>query len=115
MRRLRTYASGGHFIAPSNSMLFLSHVRFPWTPSRSSLGALRVRLDGPGPLFDARAAQIRVGVLFFVCAKIVTLSFMHGLRTYVPSVDTGRRGDLSLLRRLRRSACAFYFIFVVLK
>ena len=66
MRRLRTYALGGHFVAPHKSMLFLSHLGSPWAPFRSSLETLRACLDVRGPLFAAQAAQIRVGVLFYI-------------------------------------------------
>ena len=65
MRRRVTYALGGHFIAPHKSMLFLSYLGVPGGPLWSSLGALRARVDVLASLFDAQAAQIRVGVLFY--------------------------------------------------
>ena len=84
MRRRATYALAGHFIAPHKSMLFLSHLGVPGDPFWSSLGLLRARVDILAALFDAQAAQIRVGVLFF-CVKIDTLPFMRRLRTYATS------------------------------
>ena len=105
MRRRVTYALGGHFIAPHKSMLFLSYLDVPGGFFWSSLGALRARFDVLASLFDAQAAQIRVGVLFyFSVQKMDTLSFMRRLRTYAPSLDPGHCGDRSLMRRLRRSA-----------
>ena len=64
MRRLRTYALGGHFIAPHKSMLFLSYLGVPGESFWSTLGLLRARVNVLAALFDAQAAQIRVGVLF---------------------------------------------------
>ena len=66
MRRRVTYAFGGHFIAPHKSMLFLSYLGLPGGPLWISLGALRARFDFLAFLFDAQAAQIRVGVIFYV-------------------------------------------------
>ena len=61
---------GGHFIAPYKSILFLSHLGSLGALFRSSLGALRARLDVRGALFTAQAAQIRVGVCFyFLCSN----------------------------------------------
>ena len=85
MRRRVTYALGGHFIAPHKSMLFLSYLGFPGDPLWSSLVLLRVPFDVVASLFDAQAAQIRVGVLFYFCAETDTLSFMCRLRTYAAS------------------------------
>ena len=64
MRRRATYASGGHFIAPHESILFVSYLGAPGESFRSSLGLLRMYVDVLAALFDAQAAQIRVGVLF---------------------------------------------------
>ena len=48
-------------------------------------------------LVDAQAAQIRVGVIFYVFAfKTDTSSFMRRLRTYAPSMIPWRCGGLSL-------------------
>ena len=68
MRRRVTYALGGHFIAPHKSMLFLSYLGVPGESFWSSLGLLRVCVDVLAALFDAQAAQIRVGVLFYFSA-----------------------------------------------
>ena len=62
MRRRATYALGGHFIAPHKSMLFMSYSRGSGEAFWSSLGLLRMTVDGLASLFDAQAAQIRVGV-----------------------------------------------------
>ena len=62
MRRRVTYAFGGHFIAPNKSMLFLSYLKFSGEFFLSSLGLLRMHVDVLAALFDAQAAQIRVGV-----------------------------------------------------
>ena len=68
MRRRATYAFGGHFIAPHKSMLFLSYLGVPGESYWSSLALLRARVDVLAALFDAQAAQIRVGVLLtFLC------------------------------------------------
>ena len=56
----------GHFIAPHKSMLFLSYLGDPGESFWSSLGLLRARVDVLAALFDAQAAQIRVGVLFLI-------------------------------------------------
>ncbi len=64
MRRRVTYAFGGHCIAPHKSTLFLSYLGVPGESFWSSLGALRSRFDVLASLFDAQAAQIRVGVIF---------------------------------------------------
>ena len=64
MRRRATYAFGGHFIAPHKSMLFLSYLGVPGESCWSSLALLRARVNVLAALFDAQAAQIRVGVLF---------------------------------------------------
>ena len=88
MRRRATYAFGGHFIAPHTSMLFLSYLGVPGESFWSSLGYLRARVNVLAALFDAQAAQIRVGVLFYFCVKIDTLSFMRRLRTYAASLDS---------------------------
>ncbi len=64
MRRRVTYALGGHFIAPHKSMLFLSYLGVSGEALWSTLGLLRARVNGLAALFDAQAAQIRVGVLF---------------------------------------------------
>ena len=86
MRRPVTYAFGGPFIALHKSMLFLSYLRVPGESFWNTVGLFRVRVDVLASLFDAQAAQIRVGVLFeFVCAKTDTLSFMRRLRTYAAS------------------------------
>ena len=67
MCRRITYAFGGHFIAPhkSTSMLFLSYLGIPGESFWSSLGYLRARVNVLAALFDAQAAQIRVGGLFY--------------------------------------------------
>ena len=87
MRRRITYAIDGHSIAPHKSMLFLSYSGVPEESFWSSLGLLRVRIDVLAALFDAQAAQIRVGVLSFF-TRIDTLSFMRRLRTYATSWDS---------------------------
>ena len=69
MRRRATYAFGGHFIAPHKSMLFLSYLGAPGESIWSTLGLLRMRVDVLAALFDAQAAQIRVGVLFYFLCK----------------------------------------------
>ena len=70
LRRRVTYALGGHFIAPHKSMLILSYLGDPGEAFWSSLGLLRARVDDSTALFDAQAAQIRVGVLFlFIMQK----------------------------------------------
>ena len=65
MRRRATYAFGGHFIAPHKSMLFLSYLGVSGESIWSILGILRMRVDVLAALFDAQAAQIRVGVFFY--------------------------------------------------
>ena len=65
MRRRATYAFGGHFIAPHKSMLFLSYSGVSGESFWSSLGVLRMHVDVLAALFDAQAAQIRVGVIFY--------------------------------------------------
>ena len=65
MRRRATYAFGGHFIAPHKSMLFLSYLGVPGESWWSSFGVLRLHVDVLTALFDAQAALIRVGVLFY--------------------------------------------------
>ena len=50
-------------------MLFLSHLGVPGGPFWSSLGALRARFAVLASLFDAQAAQIRVGVFCFFVQK----------------------------------------------
>ena len=47
-------------------MLFLSYLGVPGGPFWSSLAALRARFDVLAFLFDAPAAQIRVGVFFLL-------------------------------------------------
>ena len=47
-------------------MLFLSYLGVPGESFWSSLGLLWISVDGLAALFDAQAAQIRVGVLFFL-------------------------------------------------
>ena len=70
LRRLCTYAMGGHFIvAVHNSFLFLSRLGCSGASFRSSLGALWARLVVRGPLFAAQAVQIRVCVLFHFVVK----------------------------------------------
>ena len=89
MRRRVTYAFGGHFIAPHKSMLFLSYLGIPGESFWSSLGYLRARVNVLAALFDAQAAQIRVGVLFiFFYAKTFILVSMRRLRTYAASLDS---------------------------
>ena len=88
MRRRATYAFGGHFIASHKSMLFLSYLGVSGESRWSSFGFLRLHGDVFTALFDAQAAQIRVGVLFyFFVQKTDTLSFMRRLRTYAASFD----------------------------
>ena len=113
MRRRVTYAFGGHFIAPHKPVLFLSYLGIPGESFWSSLGMLRVRVDVLAALFDAQAAQIRVGVLFyFLCKKKKdTLYFTHRLRTYASPGCGLMSWHLYLMRRLRRSASVAYFIF----
>ena len=51
-------------------MLILSYLGDPGEAFWSSLGLLRARVDDSAALFDAQAAQIRVGVLFlFIMQK----------------------------------------------
>ena len=97
MRRRVTYDLGGHFKAPHKSMLFLSYLSVPGGHFRSSLGALRARFDVLASLFDAQAAQIRVGVLFYffvqkytpylLCAGCVHTLIMELLTLRRPLVD----------------------------
>ena len=49
-------------IAPHKSMFFLSYLGVPGESFWSSLGLLRVCVDVLASLFDAQAAQFRVGV-----------------------------------------------------
>ena len=72
MRRRATYAFGGHFIVPHKSMLFLSYLGAPGESWWSSLGLLRMHVDVLATLFDAQAAQIRVGVLFYFFVQKMT-------------------------------------------
>ena len=72
MRRRATYAFGGHFIAPHKSMLFLSYLGVPWESLWSSFGVLRLHVDVLTALFDAQAALIRVGVLFYFFMQKMT-------------------------------------------
>ena len=72
MRRRVTYALGGHFIAPHKSMLFLSYLGVPGESWWSSFGLLRMHGDVLTALFDAQAAQIRVGVLFYFFVQKLT-------------------------------------------
>ena len=89
MRRRATYAFGGHFIASHKSMLFLLYSRVPGESFWSWLGLLRMTFVGLAALFDAQAAQIRVGVLFsFLCTQIYTSTFMRRLHTYAASLDS---------------------------
>ena len=111
MRRRVTYALGGHFIAPHKSMLFLSYVGVPGESFWSSLGLLQARVNVLAALFDAQAAQIRVGVLFIFFAKTGTLYFMRRLRTYAAPGCGLMSWHLYLMRRLRRSTVVSYFIF----
>ena len=80
MRRRATYAFGGHFIAPHKSMLFLSYLGVPGESWWSSFGLPRMHGDVLTALFDAQAAQIRVGGLLLI--------FMRRLRTYTTSWDS---------------------------
>ena len=89
MRRRVTYALGGHFIAPHKSMLFLSYLGVPGGPFWSSLGALRARFDVLASLFDAQAAQIRVGVLFYFPCKNKHISF-YAQAAYIRAIGGSR-------------------------
>ena len=89
MRRLRTSALGGHFIAPHKSMLFLSYLGVPGGPFWSSLGALRARFDVLASLFDAQAAQIRVGVLFIFLCKNRHIIF-YAQAAYIRAIGGSR-------------------------
>ena len=66
MRKRVTHAFGGHFI---ESIVLLSYVGVPGDYFRSSWGALRPRFDVLAALFDAQAAQFRVGILCFLKQK----------------------------------------------
>ena len=72
MRRRATYAFGGHFIAPHKSMLFLSYLGVPGESWWCSFGVLRLHVDVLTALFDAQAAQIRVGVFFYFFVQKMT-------------------------------------------
>ena len=116
MRRHVTYALGGHFIALHKSMLFLSGLGVSLDSLAVPLVDLRTSLDVPASLFDAQAAQIRVGVLFSLfCVRMDSSTFMRRLRTYATSVDTVHFRELSLMRRLRRSVSVSYFNVFVFK
>ena len=105
MRRRVTYALGGHFIAPHKSMLFLSYLEVPGESFWSTLGLLRARVNVLAALFDAQAAQIRVGVLFFLCknrhlifdAQAAYIRAIIGFRTLRrPLVDGRLRRSVSV-------------------
>ena len=92
MRRCVIYALGGHFIAPHKSMLFLSYLGVPGESFWSSLGFLRASVNVLAALFDAQAAQIRVGVLlqkqapYILCAGCV-----HTRHWWIPgTAETAR-------------------------
>ena len=89
MRRLRTYALSDHFIAPYKSMLFLSYLGVPGGPLWSSLEALRARFDVLASLFDAQAAQIRVGVLFYFLCKNRHIIF-YAQAAYIRAIGGSR-------------------------
>ena len=75
MRGRATYASGGHFIAPHKSILFMSYLGVPGESFWSSLGMSRTHDEVLTALFYAQAAQIRVGVLFSDVVQEYTESF----------------------------------------
>ena len=89
MRRRVTYAFGGHFIAPHKSMLFLSYLEVPGGPLWSSLGVIRPRFDVLASLFDAQAAQIRVGVLFYILCKDRHIIF-YAQAAYIRAIGGSR-------------------------
>ena len=89
MRRRVTYAFGGHFIAPHKSMLFLSYLGVPGGPFWSFLGALRAHVDVLVSLFDAQAAQIRVGVLFYFWCKNKHIIF-YAQAAYIRAIGGSR-------------------------
>ena len=89
MRRRVTYAVGGHFIALHKSMLFLFYLGVTGESFWSSLGLLRMHVDVLAALFDAQAAQIRVGVLFiffmFLCSNRRIIFYAQA--AYIRAID----------------------------
>ena len=65
MRRLRTYALGGHFIEPYIFMLILTYLDSPGASLWSLWGTLRAFPGVRGLIFYAQAAWIRVGGIFY--------------------------------------------------
>ena len=118
MRRLRRYASGGHFIRPYIFMLFWACLASPGASFSSPLRLNSRALPGfRVPLFYAQAAEIRVRRLFhmilytsgvyFLCAVCVDpclASFwpFPGAPLRPPGVSVG----VYFVHRLRRSASA---------
>ena len=95
MRRRVTYALGGHSIAPHKSMLFLSYLGVPGESFWSTSGLLRARVNVLAALFDAQAAQIRVGVLFFFVQKqtpyLLCAGCVHTRHHWIPNTaETAR-------------------------
>ena len=113
MRRRVTYAFGGHFIAPHKSMLFLSYLGVPGESFWSTLGLLRARVNVLAALFDAQAAQIRVGVLFYFLCKNRHLIF-YAQAAYIRGII----GFLTLRKPLVDAPAAqirvgvFFYVFV---
>ena len=66
MRRRVTYVLGGHFIALHKSMLYWSHLGASLDSLPVLFVDLRASVNVLAALFDAQAAQIRVGVLFYL-------------------------------------------------
>ena len=84
MRRLRRSASVSNFY-------FFEHnyIHFNFYAQAAYIRDIMEFLTRLRSLVDAQAAQIRVGVLFFIfSAKIDPLSFMRRLRTYATSWDS---------------------------
>ena len=65
MRRLRTYALGGHFIEPHIFMLILTYLASPGACLWRPWGTLRAFPGVRGLIFYAQAAWIRVGGIFY--------------------------------------------------
>ena len=70
MRRLRTYALGGHFIEPHIFMLILTYLASPGASLWSLWGTLRAFPGVRGLIFYAQAAWIRVGDIFYTSRTI---------------------------------------------
>ena len=114
MRRRVTYALGGHFIAPHKSMLILSYLGDPWEAFWSSLGLLRARVDDSAALFDAQAAQIRVGVLFyFLCSNRQIIFYAQA--AYIRAIGGPRalRRPLVAAQAPHIRVCFLFHLFVL--